>query len=199
MDPKPVFFRNADEFRRWLEKNHSKAQERWLGYYKKGASKTGITYKQAVEEALCFGWIDGLTKSLDAESYMQRFTPRRSGSNWSNINVGHIKRLTAEGKMHPAGIAAFKARDAAKTGIYSFERQQPAKLPPAFEKKFRANRAAWKFFTAQAPWYQRLITHKIVSPKLAATRERWLTRAIEDSAAGKRISGLPGTTKKSDT
>jgi uncharacterized protein YdeI (YjbR/CyaY-like superfamily) len=184
---KPIFFFSSAEFRRWLEKNHATTKELWIGYYKKASGKGGMTYHEAVEEALCFGWIDGVVNTIDADSYKQRFTPRRPGSNWSNINVRHVARLRAAGKMHPAGLAAFAARDAKKTGIYSFERQQPAKLPAAFEKKFRANRRAWTFFTNQPPGYQRLLIHKIVSPKQAATRERWLERVIAASAEGRRV------------
>jgi uncharacterized protein YdeI (YjbR/CyaY-like superfamily) len=190
---KPMFFRTAAEFRRWLEQNHAAASELWVGYYKKDSGKGGMVYKEAVDEALCFGWIDGLTRRIDEDAYMQRFTPRKRGSNWSNINVGHVKRLTAAGKMHASGLAAFAGRTAAKTGIYSFERKQPAQLPAAFEKKFRAHKKAWAFFTAQAPSYQRIAVHRVISPKQDATRERWLKRLIEESSAGRRLgaSGKP--------
>jgi uncharacterized protein YdeI (YjbR/CyaY-like superfamily) len=181
-----IHFATAADFRRWLEQHHTTAKEVQIGFYKKSAGKPGMVYKEALDEALCFGWIDGIVRSLDAERYTQRFTPRKPGSIWSNINVGHIQRLIAAGKMRPAGLAAFAARTAQKTGIYSFE--QPAKtLPPAFAKKFRAHAKAWTFFSAQPPGYRRLMIHKIVSPKQAATRERWLERVIAASAAGRRI------------
>jgi uncharacterized protein YdeI (YjbR/CyaY-like superfamily) len=183
---KVVYFAAAADFRRWLEEHHATASELQVGFYKKSAGKAGMTYKEAVDEALCFGWIDGIVRKLDDERFTHRFTPRKPGSIWSNVNVAHVARLKAAGKMHPAGLAAFAARSAAKTGIYAFERGAQ-KLPPAVEKRFRANRRAWAFFTAQAPWYQRLAIHKIVSPKQSATRERWLARIIADSAAGRRF------------
>jgi uncharacterized protein YdeI (YjbR/CyaY-like superfamily) len=146
-----------------------------------------LTYAEAVDEALCFGWIDGVIRKLDDVSYTHRFTPRKSKSIWSLTNVRHIDRLTKAGKMHPAGLKAFAARIEKATGVYAFE--QPARaLPGKYEKVFRANPAAWEFFQAQAPWYRRLIIHKIVSAKQEATRLRWLQRAITESAAGRRIS-----------
>jgi uncharacterized protein YdeI (YjbR/CyaY-like superfamily) len=188
---KVVHFASAADFRRWLEKNHATATEFQVGFYKKASGRGGLSYKEAVDEALCFGWIDGIVRKIDADSFTHRFTPRRSGSIWSNVNVAHVARLTAAGKMHAAGHAAFAARSAARTGIYSFEKDAQ-KLPPAFEKKFRANAPAWTFFRAQAPWYQRLIVHKIVGAKQEATRLRWLERAIADSAAGRRVGeGVP--------
>ena len=196
---KPTFFATAADFRRWLDQNHTGATEMWIGFYKKASGKKGMTYKEAVDEALCYGWIDGLLKRIDADSFEQRFTPRKTVSIWSNINVGHVKRLAAIGKMHASGLAAFAARNAAKTGIYSFERKQPAQLPAAFEKKFRANKKAWAFFTAQAPWYQRTAIHKVISPKQETTRECWLTRLINDSASGRRLDAFtsPGKQKPS--
>jgi uncharacterized protein YdeI (YjbR/CyaY-like superfamily) len=183
---KPVHFATPADFRRWLEKHHATETELQIGFYKKSAGKPGMVYKEAVDEALCFGWIDGLVRSIDAERYQQRFTPRKPGSIWSNINVGHVTRLIASGSMQPAGLAAFNARSAAKTGIYSFE-QAPKTLPPALAKKFRAHAKAWAFFNAQPPGYRHRMIHKIVSPKQAATREGWLERVIAASAAGKRV------------
>lgn len=184
----PRFFASPAAFRRWLEKNHLRATELWVGLYKKHAAARGLTYPEAVLEALCFGWIDGVMRRLDDDTHMQRFTPRKPGSTWSNVNVAHVERLIAQGRMAPAGLAAFAARTPAKTGIYSFERKEPAQLPPACAKRFRANRKAWAFFTAQAPWYQRFITHKIARAKQEATRERWLAKAITASAAGQRVA-----------
>ena len=181
-----VHFASAAEFRRWLGKNHATATELHLGFYKKASGRGGLTYPEAVDEMLCFGWIDGIVRSIDAASFTHRVTPRRAGSFWSNVNVRHVARLTAAGRMRPAGLAAFAARTAAKTGAASYERP-PQKLPRAYAKKFRARAKAWAFFTAQAPWYQRLITHKIVGAKQEATRLRWLERAIAASAAGRRI------------
>jgi uncharacterized protein YdeI (YjbR/CyaY-like superfamily) len=181
-----VHFASATEFRRWLKKNHTTANELDVGFYKKASGRSGLTYVEAVDEALCFGWIDGIVRKIDADSFTHRFTPRKAGSHWSNVNVRHVARLTAAGRMQPAGLVAFAARSAAKTGASSYE--QPAKeLPPAFAKTFRAHAKAWAFFTTQAPWYRRLAIHKIVSPKQAATRERWLARIIADSEAGRRF------------
>jgi uncharacterized protein YdeI (YjbR/CyaY-like superfamily) len=183
---KPVHFASGAAFRRWLEKHHATAPELHVAFYKKSTQKPGLTYKEAVDEALCFGWIDGLVRKLDAERFAHRFTPRRSGSIWSNVNVAHVDRLKAAGRMHAAGLAAFAARTRAKTGIYSFE-NVAKKLPTAVERAFRANTAAWTFFNAQPPGYRKRAIHKIVSPKQAATRLRWLDRVIQASAAGRRI------------
>jgi uncharacterized protein YdeI (YjbR/CyaY-like superfamily) len=184
----PTFFASAADFRRWLKRHHAKRPELWVGFYKKDSGRGGLTYAEAVDEALCYGWIDGQVRRIDETSHMQRYTPRRPGSIWSKINVAKVRRLIAAGRMQPAGIAAFKARTAAKTGVYSFERKQPAALPPDFAKRFRANRKAWAFFNAQPPGYQRLLVHKIVSGKQAATRERWLARVVAASAANKRLN-----------
>jgi uncharacterized protein YdeI (YjbR/CyaY-like superfamily) len=183
---KVVRFKSAAAFRRWLEKNHAAAPELQVGFYKKDSGLGGLTYREAVDEALCFGWIDGLVNKIDAVSYTHRFTPRRPGSIWSNINVAKVARLTAAGLMHPAGRKAFARRDPKRTGTASFENRH-RKFPPALEKRFRAEKKAWAFFSTQAPWYQRLIIHKIVTAKQAATRERWLARAIAASAAGVRL------------
>ncbi len=184
--PAPTFFATPGEFRRWLEQHHATARELWVGYYKKSSGRGGMIYQEALDEALCFGWIDGLVRSLDAERYMQRFTPRQPASIWSNVNVRHIARLTAAGRMHAAGLAAYAARDPKKTGIYSFE-QRPSRFPSAMLKAFRANASAWKFWTAQPPGYQRQMTWWVLSAKQAATRERRLARLIAASAAQRRI------------
>lgn len=183
-----IFFQSGAEFRQWLERNHTKEIELFVGFYKKASGLQGIAYLEAVEEALCFGWIDGVLSKIDDQRYCLRFTPRKPGSIWSLVNVERVQRLTKAGHMHPAGIAAYEKRTAAKTGVYSFERTAEAVLPAPFEKRFRANRKAWAFFTAQAPWYRRLILHKIVSAKQDATKERWLSRVIAASAAGVRLN-----------
>ena len=184
---KVTHFNTAAVFRRWLEQHHATATELQVGFYKKDSGKGGMTYQEAVDEALCFGWIDGIVRKIDAVSYTHRFTPRKPRSIWSNVNVAHVARLTAAGRMHPTGLKAFAARIEKKTGIYAFEQKQPQVLPPACLKQFKANKKAWAFFTAQAPWYQRLIIHKIAGAKQEATRERWLARAITASAVGKRL------------
>ncbi len=184
---KARFFKSAADFRAWLEKNHATATELWVGLYKKHVAHRGLTYQEAVLEALCFGWIDSVMRRIDDESHMQRFTPRKPGSVWSNVNVAHVERLTHEGRMAPAGLAAFAARTAAKTGLYSFERKQAAEFPPALLRLFKANAAAWKFFNAQPPGYRRLATHHVASAKQEATRQRRLEKLIAASAAGVRI------------
>ncbi len=184
--PPARFFATAAAFRSWLEKNHTRASELWIGYHKKSSDRRGLTYREAVDEALCFGWIDGLTKSIDATRYMQRFTPRRPGSNWSLVNLRNVARLKSAGRMQPAGLAAFAARTAHKTGVYSFE-NRPKKLPAAFEKTFRFHNDAWQFFSAQPPGYRRTAIWWVVSAKQEITRQRRLTQLIADSAARRRL------------
>ena len=191
----PTHFRAPADFRRWLEKNHASAQELWVAFYKKGSGQRGMGYREALDEALCFGWIDGIVKRVDAERYMQRFTPRRTRSIWSNVNVGPVERLIAEGKIHAAGLAAYAARDPRRTGVYSFERQTPASLSPEFARRFRANKQAWAFFQAQPPGYRRLAIHRVMMAKQAATRERWLDRLIIASSAERRLDAITGKTK----
>jgi uncharacterized protein YdeI (YjbR/CyaY-like superfamily) len=186
---KPVHFATAADFRAWLESHHAAAKELLVAFHKKDSGRGGLTYPEALDEALCFGWIDGVRRRLDDERYTIRFTPRKPGSIWSNINVRHAERLIACKRMQPAGRAAFAARDAKKTGIYSFE-NRVKKLPPAFEQQFRANPKAWTFFRSQAPSYQRTAIFVTLQPKQAATRQRWLERLIADSAAGRRLARL---------
>jgi uncharacterized protein YdeI (YjbR/CyaY-like superfamily) len=183
----PRFFKSPGAFRAWLARNHATATELWVGLYKKAHAHRGLTYPDAVLEALCFGWIDGVMRRIDDESHMQRFTPRKPGSTWSNINVAHVERLTREGRMAAPGLAAFAARTAAKTGIYSFERTQPAEFPPPLLRVFKANAAAWIFFNAQPPGYRRLATHHVASAKQETTRLRRLEKLIAASAAGRRL------------
>ena len=142
MEQKPVFFKTSSAFRKWLQKNHDKAKEIYVGFYKKGSGKSGITWPEAVDEALCFGWIDGIRKSIDEKSYTNRFTPRKPTSNWSAINIKKIGELTQKGLMHPAGIAAFEKRKEEKSRIYSYEKDA-AELPAAYQRLFRKNKKAW--------------------------------------------------------
>jgi len=183
---KPTFFRTPGHFRRWLEKNHASATELWVGFYKKDSGKASITYKEALDEALCFGWIDGVRKRLDVDAYVQRFTPRTPKSYWSAINIGRATELNQAGRMHEAGLAAFERRDRQEPNRYSFERQQ-AQLEPAAERTFRANREAWQFFQSDAPWYRRVAVHWVTSAKKPETRLRRLEILIRESAAGRRI------------
>jgi uncharacterized protein YdeI (YjbR/CyaY-like superfamily) len=186
----PLFFPTPASFRTWLQKNHATETELWVGYYKKVSGKQSITWEQAVLEALCFGWIDGVRQSIDEESFRQRFTPRKKGSTWSLVNVNHVKRLTKEGLMHPAGLAAFQARTANKTGIYSAENRDKAVLPPELEKRFKAEKKAWKNFQAMAPSYKSAAIWLVISAKQEATREKRLQELIECSAKGTTIKTL---------
>ena len=186
----PVFFATPADFRRWLKKHHKSKDELLVGFYKKGSGRPSITWPESVDEALCFGWIDGVRRSLDEESYTIRFTPRRPGSNWSLINIRKVAALIRDGLMEPAGLEAFEKRDEAKSGVYSFEQREHAKLDRKAEAKFKANRAAWKFFQAQPPGYRKIAAFFVVSAKREETRERRLQRLIADSAAGRRIGLL---------
>lgn len=182
----PRFFRSTREFGRWLASNHGSATEIWVGFHKKHVAAKGMTYLEAVEEALCWGWIDGQVRGRDADSFQQRFTPRTSRSTWSLINIARVERLIAEGRMRPPGAAAFAARVATRTGIYSFE-QRSVVLPAGFARKFRSARAAWAWFSTQAPSYRRVAIHWVTSAKQLATRERRLAALIAESAKGLRL------------
>jgi uncharacterized protein YdeI (YjbR/CyaY-like superfamily) len=184
-----LHFESPAQFRRWLEKNHATADELLVLFFKKASGRGGVTYPQALDEALCFGWIDGVRKRVDDDSYTIRFTPRRAGSIWSRINIGHVKRLEAAGKMRPAGQTAFAARDEKKSGVYSFE-QRPQELPSKYRQTFKLNRKAWAYWEQQPPGYRRIVTWWVVSAKQEATRERRLTRLIADCAAGRRVGIL---------
>ena len=184
-EPKPTYFATPAAFRKWLQ-GHAKATELWVGFWKKDSGRKGLTYEQAVDEALCFGWIDGLTKRHDELSYKQRFSPRRPGSVWSAINIGKVERLKAAGRMARPGLEAFENRDPRKTGLYSFENRD-VRFSAAIEKAFRANRKAWTFFEKQPPGYRRLMTFWVMSAKREETRVRRLAQLVERSAAGERV------------
>lgn len=182
-----VHFSSASAFRDWLEQNHATATELVVGLYTKASGRGGLTYPDALDEALCFGWIDGIRRKSDEDTYTIRFTPRRPGSVWSNVNVRHVARLAAAGRMHAAGHRAFAARDAAKTGIYSFE-NRPQKFPAPLERQFRGNRSAWKFWRQLPPGYQRMAIWWVISAKQDETRQRRLARLVALSLAGRRLS-----------
>ncbi len=181
-----MYFTSAASFRRWLEVNHGSATELLLGFYKKKSGKGGLTYPQAVDELLCFGWIDGIKRRVDEFSYTHRITPRRPGSIWSRLNQCHVARLTKAGRMHPAGIKVFEARNTARTGVYSFEKR-PQKFPLEFEKLFRANAKAWTNWRTQPPGYQRLAIHWVTSAKQDDTRCRRLAQLIAITAHQRRL------------
>jgi len=186
----PTFFATPEAFRRWLEKHHESARELLVGFYKVGSGKPSITWPQSVDEALCFGWIDGVRRRIDDESYSIRFTPRRPTSIWSAINLKRMSELIAEGRVRAAGLAAFERRSEEKSRIYSYERQHPAAFDPAMEKELRRNKAAWKYLQDEAPWYRRVTTHWVTSAKREETRKKRLAELIESSAAGRRIKSL---------
>lgn len=185
MSTPPRFFRSAAELRAWLEAHHADRDEVLIGFYKKGASKKGVTYAEALDEALCFGWIDGHLRSIDEERFQRRFTPRKKGSTWSKVNVRHVERLAREGRMRPAGLAAFEARTEDRTGTYAFEQARPVELDPARAARLRAHRAASAFFEAQPPSYRRTAAHWVMSAKKEETRDRRLEVLIASSAEGR--------------
>ena len=190
-----TFFASPAEFRTWLRKNHAIVAALTIGFYRNDSGKGGMTYPQALEEALCFGWIDGVRRKRDDVSFSIRFTPRKAGSIWSLINVGHVERLMAADRMAAPGMKAFEARQAHKTGIYSFEQETHA-FGAALEKTFRAHKMAWAFWQAQPPGYRRVATHWVTSAKREATRLRRLAQLMADSAAGNRLGLVTG--KKRD-
>jgi uncharacterized protein YdeI (YjbR/CyaY-like superfamily) len=191
-------FAASDDFRAWLLAHHDAAGELWVGYFKKGVAKTCMTYKESVDEALCFGWIDGITRRIDDEVYTIRFTPRQKRSTWSTTNVARVAELTAAGRMHPSGVRAFEARTTDRTGIYSYE-NRPANLPPDYLARLEQNGPAWQWWQAQTASYRRAATWWVVSAKQEATRERRLASLIEDSAAGRLIRPQRyGTTEGSE-
>ena len=182
----PTFFASPAAFRAWLAKHHLEADELLVGFHKKDSGRASITWPESVDQALCFGWIDGVRRRMDEVSYTIRFTPRRPRSIWSTVNIQRVAVLTEQGLMSPAGLAAFERRSDDKSSIYAYEQRHNATLPPPWEKKFRANRKAWAFFRAQAPSYQRVMLYHIVSAKREETRLKRLDALIEISAQQKR-------------
>jgi len=181
------FFRTPADFRKWLGKHHGSRRELWVGYYKTSSGRASMTWPESVDEALCVGWIDGLRKSVDASSYTIRFSPRRPTSIWSAVNIKRARELTAQGRMRPAGLQAFAKRKEYRSGIYSYE-QRSATLVEPYAARLKKNRAAWKFFRAQPPYYQKTMNWWVVSAKQEATRLKRLKRLEEDSARGRRIA-----------
>ena len=193
---KPKFFTSATKLREWFEKNQNTSAELWIGFHKKASGKKTVTYSEALDEALCFGWIDGVRKSVNETSYMIRFTPRRARSIWSNVNTKRVNELIKAGRMAPRGLKEFAARDPKRTGIYAFE-TDPRELSAPLEKIFRRNKKAWDFFNSQPPGYKRLMIFRIMSGKRDETRMRRLEQTIAISAQGKRMDLL--NPKKSQT
>jgi uncharacterized protein YdeI (YjbR/CyaY-like superfamily) len=186
---KPVHFASRADFRKWLVRNHSKARELSVSFYKKHTGKNGATYDQAVEEALCYGWIDGVKKRVDDERFTHRFSPRKAKSTWSRINVQRAFMLIKAGKMAAPGLQAFEARDDKRTGIYTYEQERPG-LGVEERKRFKKNVKAWKFFAKQPPGYQRLAGFWVSGAKRSETRLRRLTILMNDSENRRRLGML---------
>jgi len=182
----PVFFKNENEFREWLEKNHQSETELWVGYFKVETGKPSMTWSESVDQALCFGWIDGIRKKVDEESYCIRFTPRKPGSTWSKINIAKVEELTTKGLMNPAGIKAFSIMKENNSGIYSFE-NEIKDLPEEYAEIFKKNTPAWEFYSAQPPSYRKTMTHWILSARQEQTRISRLEKLIVESSKKNRL------------
>jgi uncharacterized protein YdeI (YjbR/CyaY-like superfamily) len=187
---KPKFFATPSELRTWLAQHHDKTKELWVGLYKKSSGKPSITWPEVVDAALCFGWIDGIRRSIDEISYTNRLTPRKPHSTWSAVNVKKVLELTELGLMHPAGIEAFQIRTKERSRIYSYEQRHNAKLDPLYEKKLRTSKKAYEFFRTQAPWYQRTSIFWVMSAKKEETRLKRLATLIACSEDGQTIKPL---------
>jgi uncharacterized protein YdeI (YjbR/CyaY-like superfamily) len=186
----PTFFATPSEFRAWLEENHARVPELSVGFHKTGSGRPSITWPEAVDQALCFGWIDGVRRGIDDVSYMIRFTPRKTSSFWSAVNIKRVGQLAALGQMTTAGTRAFEQRAGERSGVYSYEQSKTVRLDDAYEQRFRANEQAWSFFTSQPPWYQRAAIWWVVSAKREETRLRRLAALIEDSERGRTVGPL---------
>jgi len=184
---KPTFFPRPAAFRAWLKKHHKTAPELIVGFYKKDSGKPSITWPEAVDEALCFGWIDGVRKSVGADAYTIRLTPRRPGSNWSAINIAKVAELTKQKRMQLAGVAAFAKRTEAKSRIYSYEQIGTPPFPPALEKRFKAKKKAWDFFWRQPPGYRKQFTRWVSGAKQEETRFRRLDKLMAACESGRRF------------
>lgn len=179
----PVFFSNQHEFRNWLEKHHKTAKELIVGYYKIKSGKASMTWSESVDQAICFGWIDGIRRSIDDQSYQIRFTPRLKTSIWSAINIKKVESLTAKGLMHEAGLEIYTARKESKSKVYAFENEE-MRFSPELERIFKANKSAWEYFQALSSTYRKPSVMWVMSAKLASTRLKRLTELISDCAAG---------------
>ncbi len=185
-----IYFGSPEQFRTWLERHHDSESELWLGYWKKASGEPSLSWSQAVDEALCFGWIDGLLRNVDDRRHMQRFTPRKASSNWSAVNIAKVEQLRTEGRMRPAGEAAFARRREDRSGVYAYEQRTNPVLEPGHEERFRANEGAWEYFSARPPSYRRPALWWVISAKRPETRERRLATLIADSAARRTLKHL---------
>jgi uncharacterized protein YdeI (YjbR/CyaY-like superfamily) len=182
----PIFFPTPSAFRKWLTTNHAKSKELWVGFYKKNSGKPSITWPESVDEALCFGWIDGIRKTIDEESYQIRFSPRKTTSIWSAVNMRNVERLIKEKRMRPAGLKAFELRKDNRSQIYAYEQRSPELVEP-YAAQFKRNQKAWDFFQAQPPGYRKVMNWYVLSAKQEETRLKRLKRVIEASANGIRL------------
>jgi uncharacterized protein YdeI (YjbR/CyaY-like superfamily) len=189
------YFNSSVEFRKWLEKNHAAAAELWVGFYKKDSNIKSIAYPEAVDQALCFGWINGIKKKVDELSYTHRFTPRKSNSNWSSTNIKRVGELTKLGLMHPSGIKVFNQRDKEKIKQYSIERKTLT-LDKSFIQIFKTQIIAWNYFQSQSPSYQKLAALWVMSAKKEETRLRRLNTLIEDSANNRKLAAITLESRK---
>jgi uncharacterized protein YdeI (YjbR/CyaY-like superfamily) len=197
-DMKLLFFATPSAFRKWLNGNHARARELWVGFHKRDSGRPSITWPESVDEALCVGWIDGLRRRIDDDSYAIRFTPRKPTSIWSSVNTRRMGELIRAGRVQPAGLKAFELRSAEKSALYSYEQRESAQFDEASVQQFRAQEVAWKYFQAQAPWYRKTTTYWVMSAKKEATRQRRLAQLIEYCSKGRTIPQLarPGTTNR---
>jgi uncharacterized protein YdeI (YjbR/CyaY-like superfamily) len=185
-----TFFPTHADLRKWFKEYSGSSSELWIGFYKKDSGRTAATYKEAVDEALCFGWIDGIRKSIDGISFTNRFTPRKKNSHWSAVNIKRIGELKKLKRMEPSGLNAFNERDGKRTEQYSFEQRSDPKLPLDLEKQFKVNKKAWQYFSLQAPWYQRTSIWWVISAKKHETKMKRLNTLINDSEHGRPITSL---------
>jgi uncharacterized protein YdeI (YjbR/CyaY-like superfamily) len=182
----PKFFKTPSAFRKWLSANYAKSKELWVGFYKKSSGQPSITWPESVDEALCFGWIDGIRKSIDAVSYKIRFSPRKPSSIWSAVNIRNAEKLISAKRMQPAGLKAYESRKEYRSGIYSYEQRSPELVEP-YLGKLKRNKTAWKFFQAQPPYYRKTMNWWVTSAKQEETRLKRLDKLIEESARGRRM------------
>ncbi len=191
MEPRDVtHFATSELFRAWLEEHHASAEELWVGYWKKSTGRPSVTWEETVDEALCFGWIDGIRKRVDDDAYTIRFTPRRAKSIWSHRNIERFAALSAGGRVSPPGQAAYSKRTEDRSGVYSFEQRTDLELSADYVARLRADDAAWRDWESRPPGYRKQVSHWVMSAKREPTRERRLSALIEDSAAGRKVKPL---------
>jgi uncharacterized protein YdeI (YjbR/CyaY-like superfamily) len=187
---RPTYFRTPAEFRAWLKQHHATETELWVGFHKNGSGTPSITWSEAVDEALCYGWVDSVRRSVDDTRFANRFTPRKPTSNWSEVNIRRVEELTRRRRMRASGRKAFEARQPREPGTYSYEQRHDVKLSPALDRRFRAEKKAWTWFHDQPPGYRSFALYWVMSAKKQETHERRLTQLIDDSASGLKVPPL---------